>query len=117
MADDLGTKRTYPVRLLGRNLAIQTTAPREEVDAVATFVAKRLEEVRVASRSTDLAEVAMLVALNLASDLLRTQATLADERGRLNRWAVDLCTRMDARAPSGHLDATTPTEVFTDPLE
>lgn len=117
MADDPPTKRTYPVRLLGRNLAIQTAAPREEVDAVATFVAQRLEEVRVASRSTDLAELAMLVALNLASDLLRTQATLADERGRLNRWAADLCTRMDARSPAGRLGATTPTEHFTDPLE
>lgn len=117
MADDQATKRTYPVRLLGRNLAIQTTAPRDEVDAVATFVAGRLEEVRVASRSTDLAEVAMLVALNLASDLLRTQATLADERSRLNRWAADLCTRLDARSHSGHLDATKPADVFTDPLE
>lgn len=96
--DDHRPKRTYPVRLLGRSISIQTTAPREEVETVTSFVASRLEEVRAGSRSTDLAEVAILAALNLASDLLRAQATLAEERARVTKWAAEVCTRMDARS-------------------
>ena len=103
MADEYLIKRTYPVRLLGRSLAIQTTASRDEVDAVAKFVAQRMEEIRVASRSTDAAEVAMLTALNLASDLLRAQAILDDERGRVKKWAIDVCNEMDLRSGPSHL--------------
>lgn len=117
MADERPTKRTYPVRLLGRNLAIQTTAPRDEVDTVASFVAQRLEEVRLSSRSTDVAEVAILAALNLASDLLRVQAMLHDERSRLNRWATDVCARMDARSPVVPRDAREATARAKDSLE
>lgn len=117
VVDEHPVKRTFPVRLLGRHLAIQTTAPREEVDTVASFVAKRLEEVRLASRSTDVAELAMLAAMNLASDLLRIQATLEDERSRLNRWATDLCARMDALSATPRHDANGGTEQATDSLE
>jgi len=103
--DEYLTKRTYPVRLLGRSLTIQTTASRDEVDTVAKLVAKRMEEIRVASRSTDAAEVAMLTALNLAADLLRVQATLEDERGLVKKWATEVCSRMDVRSALARHDA------------
>jgi cell division protein ZapA (FtsZ GTPase activity inhibitor) len=89
------TKRTYPIRVLGRSITVQSTAEREDVEAVAGLVTERMEEARRRSRSTDVAEVAILTALNLAAEFLSLQKILNDERERLRLWADSMCGRLD----------------------
>ncbi len=91
-------KRTYPIRVLGRTLAIQSSADQQHVDAVAGLVSERMGEIRDRFRSADLVEVAILAALNFADDYLRTQDRLEDERQRVSNWAEDMCKRVGNHA-------------------
>ncbi|MFN7950306.1 MAG: cell division protein ZapA [bacterium] len=90
-------KRAYPIRVLGRTLTIQSAAPRESVEAVTSLVIRTMEEIRNRSRSTDVAEIAILTALNLAADYVRVRDDLDEARGQVKEWADAMCDRLDAQ--------------------
>lgn len=89
------TKRTFPIRILGRTLSIQSGSDSEYVEAVAALVNERMTQIRERSRSADLVEVAVLAALNLADEYLRAREDLALERAQMARWADHTSRRIE----------------------
>ncbi len=80
-------KRTYPIKVLGRRIGIQSGSDEKYVHRVAAFVNDRVEKVREASRSADPVEVTILAALNIADEYFRSQ----DEGEDLDRRLEELC--------------------------
>lgn len=88
-------KRTYPLKILGRPISVQSGSGEEHVETVADLVAERMTEIRDRARSADAVDVAILAALNLADDYLRARHQLSEERARVRDWAESMCKRVD----------------------
>ncbi len=88
-------KRTYPLKILGRPISIQSGSGDDHVETVASLVAERMTEIRDRARSADAVDVAILAALNLADDYLRAREQLSEERARVRDWAEGMCKRVD----------------------
>jgi cell division protein ZapA len=63
-------KTSHVVRVLGREISVRSSAPAERVEAVETFVNKRLQEIGSALKSGDAQLVLTLALLNTAEEML-----------------------------------------------
>ncbi|MFZ9889287.1 MAG: cell division protein ZapA [Myxococcota bacterium] len=82
-------KRKVEVSLLGRNFSIKSDQDEAHVHQVAALVNRKYEELRHQSRSAPPQDLLVLVALNLADELVQREAqaraTRADIRARGQR--------------------------------
>lgn len=89
-------KRTYPIRILGRQIGIQSTEDESYVRRVADLLNDRVDRIRTSSGSADPVEVAVLAALNLADEVVRTTEELRSLDDEVGERAAELCRRIDA---------------------
>ena len=85
-------KVTHQVTVLGREIPVRSSAPAAQVQAVESFVNKRLHDIGAALQSGDAQLVLILALLNTAEELLelrnsrKSDADLDERlRGILNR--------------------------------
>ena len=89
-------KRTYPIKILGRQIGIQSSEQEAYVRRVADLVNDRVDRVRTASGTADPVEVAVLAALNLADEVVRTSEELRSLDDEVAERTNELCRRIDA---------------------
>lgn len=73
------------VGILGQEYTIHTKADREYVEKVAQHVASRCHEAQNRLRSSSLATIALLAALNITSDYLQMKETYEQLVARIER--------------------------------
>jgi len=87
------------ITIRGRQYTVRGDESAEEVQAVARDLDARLEEVASRTRSFDEYTVALLTALNLASELHRLRRRTLDELGEVDRDAAAVEAMLQAMLP------------------
>ena len=88
------------ITIRGRQYTVRGDESAEEVQAVARDLDARLEEVASRTRSFDEYTVALLTALNLASELHQLRKRTLSDLGELDRDAAALEAMLQAMLPS-----------------
>ena len=97
------------ITIRGRQYTVRGDESAEEVQAVARDLDARLEEVASRTRSFDEYTVALLTALNLASELHQLRRRTMDELGEVDRDAAAIEAMLEAMLPTGEDADTDPT--------
>jgi len=79
------------VEIFGQTYSLRTDADAEHVRRVAELVDQKMRETAGASRSVSTMQIAVLAAMDLASELLHAEATSSD-------WAAEVEGRFDSMA-------------------
>lgn len=77
--------RSVKVQVAGQTLALKTDAPASYVKELATYVSRKMEEIRAGGRVVTTQSQALLVAMNIADELFRAR----EGEGRLKRQVRD----------------------------
>jgi cell division protein ZapA (FtsZ GTPase activity inhibitor) len=88
------------VTIRGRQYTVRGEESVEDVEAVARDLDKRLEDVAGRTRTFDEYTVALLTALNLASELRRLRKQVMSQLDDLDRDAASLSALLEAALPS-----------------
>jgi len=92
------------ITIRGRQYTVRGDESAEEVQAVARDLDARLEEVATRTRSFDEYTVALLTALNLASELHRLRRETHSQLGELDREAAAVEAILQAMLPDDAAD-------------
>ncbi len=87
------------VTIRGRQYTVKGEGSSDDVEAVARDLDTRLEEVAGRTRTFDEYTVALLTALNLASELRRLRKTVVARLGELDRDAASLSAMIESIIP------------------
>ena len=88
------------ITIRGRQYTVRGDESAEEVQAVARDLDARLEEVATRTRSFDEYTVALLTALNLASELHQLRRRTLTELGEIDRDAAALEAMLETMLPA-----------------
>ena len=94
------------ITIRGRQYTVRGEDSADDVQAVARDLDARLEEVASRTRSYDEYTVALLTALNLASELYQVRKTLCDRLSEVDRDAAALEAMLEAMLPESADDAS-----------
>jgi cell division protein ZapA len=87
------------ITIRGRQYTVRGDEAAEDIEAVARDLDHRLEEVAGRTRSFDEYTIALLTALNLASELQRLRREVVDRLGELDREAASVAAVLEAALP------------------
>ena len=73
---EVSLKNVVELSILGQKLAIQSTESEEHVRGVESYLAEKIEEVRGGTKAVATLDLALIVALNVAGELIKTRQTL-----------------------------------------
>jgi len=93
------------ITIRGRQYTVRGDDSAEDVEAVARDLDQRLEEVANRTRSFDEYTIALLTALNLASELRRLRREVVGRLGDLDRDAASVAAVLEAALPQDDGDA------------
>jgi cell division protein ZapA len=85
---ELGVKRSVAVQIAGQRYFIKSDADEAHVLALARFVDEKMDELRGATRSGSLHQVAILAALNIADDLFKQVRESRDLKSSIRERAT-----------------------------
>ena len=88
------------ITIRGRQYTVRGDENEEEVQTVARELDARLAEVASRTRSFDEYTIALLTALNLASELRRLRGQLQDRLGDVDREAAALAAMLESLLPA-----------------
>lgn len=92
------------VTIRGRQYTVRGEEDADDVEAVARDLDTRLEEVAGRTRTFDEYTVALLTALNLASELRRLRKQMITQLDELDRDAASLSALLEATLPEDEGD-------------
>jgi len=95
----------YRVEIFGQTYGLRSQAAEEHVQRVARLVDARMREVAAQTRSVATVQIAVLAALELASDLLDEQENQRRLLECVESRCAELVRRIDSRVPEAHPDA------------
>ena len=87
------------ITIRGRQYTVRSDEPEEDIEAVAHFVDEKMAE--LGRRSFDEYTVALLTAMNIASEYFRFRRIVAERLDGLDRDAAAISAVLDAALP-GH---------------
>lgn len=93
-------KRSVAVTIAGQRFSLKSDADESYVQLLAETVDGRVRELQKRSRQAGLQEAAVLVALQLADDLLRERRRRADLRRKVREQAHRLLEQLPPRSVS-----------------
>lgn len=91
-------KRSVAVTIAGQRFSLKSDADESYVQLLAESVDARVRELQKRSRQAGLQEAAVLVALQLADDLLREQRRRADLRRKVRAQARRILDELPPRS-------------------
>lgn len=97
-----GASQTINIQLLGRSYRI--ACPPEEADCLldaASYLDQQLEQARRSGRIVGTDRLTLMVALNLAAEVVQLRAQVAAQKGDLDRLAGRLQGMVDSLIQSG----------------
>ena len=83
----MSLKNVVELSILGQKLAIQSTESEEHVRGVESYLAGKIEEVRGGTKAVATLDLALIVALNVAGELIKTRQTLQSVEKRAGELA------------------------------
>ena len=86
---------TIVVKIYDRNYALRTTGDPERLQSLCLNLDKRMREVAGSSGSVDTLKVAILTALSLGDDLMRTREELQRIDESLSRRSLECVSMLD----------------------
>ncbi|MBL93048.1 MAG: hypothetical protein CMH56_14705 [Myxococcales bacterium] len=90
-------KKTVEVSLLGQSFSVRSNKEERHVHAVASMVNRRIQDLKNAyPRKMSEQRAALLVALNLADDLLELESEMSDFRGDLRQKTQDILGKVQS---------------------
>jgi cell division protein ZapA (FtsZ GTPase activity inhibitor) len=92
------------ITIRGRQYTVRGDDVGDDLGAIAADLDRRLADVAARTRSFDAYTVALLTALNLASELHRTRSQVAHRVGELDREVASIVAMVEAALPEA--DAT-----------
>ena len=92
------------ITIRGRQYTVRSDESEVDIEAVAADLDARMGEVASRMRSVDEYTVAMLTALNLASDLRRLRQRVATRLEELDRDAASVAALLESCLPVDDLD-------------
>lgn len=98
-AERYGPRMQVTITIRGRQYTVRGDDSAEDVEAVARDLDQRLEEVASRTRSFDEYTIALLTALNLASELRRLRREVVGRLGELDREAASVAAVLEAALP------------------
>lgn len=87
------------ITIRGRQYTVRSDESEVDIEAVATDLDRRMSEVASRMRTVDEYTVAMLTALNLASDLRRLRQRVATRLEELDRDAASVAALLESCLP------------------
>jgi len=87
------------ITVRGRQYTVRSDESEEDIAAVAAELDRRMAEVAGRARSMDEYTVAMLTALNLASDLHRLRRQVADRLDDMDKDAASIAALLESCLP------------------
>ena len=87
------------ITIRGKQYTVRGDDSAEDVEAVARDLDQRLEEVATRTRSFDEYTIALLTALNLASELRRLRREVVGRLGDLDRDVASVAAVLEAALP------------------
>ena len=88
------------VEIFGQTYSLRTDADAEHVRRVAELVDQKMREAAGASRSVSTLQIAVLAAMDLASELLHTEAESSDWVSEVAARSVCMARRIDNLIPA-----------------
>ncbi|GAB6064095.1 hypothetical protein JCM30394_28260 [Deferrisoma palaeochoriense] len=95
----------HRVEIFGQAYGLRSEAPEEHVQKVARLVDARMREVAAHTRSVATVQIAVLAALDLASDLLEEQENRRKLLETVESRCAEMIRRIDSRVPQASPDA------------
>ena len=89
------------ITLRGRHYTVRSDEPDDDVVAVAEWLDRRIEDIARRTRGVDGETVALLAALNLASEYFRFRKQLSGELGSLDAELAAVSAILEAALPGG----------------
>lgn len=89
-------RRSLQIELFGYTLTVVSDAPDSHVDELVSLIEARLAPIQKSAPHAPPVEIALLGALNIAEDLLQTQAELTVLRAEVQARGDSLKRRLDA---------------------
>ena len=87
------------INIRGRQYTVRSDDPEADIEAVAAELDRRMADVAGSTRSFDEYTVAMLTALNLASELRRLRHQVAGRLDELDHQAASIGAILEALVP------------------
>lgn len=100
-----GPDMQVSITIRGRQYTVRGDDPADDVEAVARDLDQRLEEVASRTRSFDEYTIALLTALNLASELRRLRREMVGRLDELDRDAASVAAVLEAALPADDVRA------------
>lgn len=100
-----GPDMQVSITIRGRQYTVRGDDPADDVEAVARDLDHRLEEVASRTRSFDEYTIALLTALNLASELRRLRREMVGRLDELDRDAASVAAVLEAALPADDVRA------------
>ena len=100
-----GPDMQVSITIRGRQYTVRGDDPADAVEAVARDLDHRLEEVASRTRSFDEYTIALLTALNLASELRRLRREMVGRLDELDRDAASVAAVLEAALPADDVRA------------
>ena len=89
----------YDVEIFGQNYALRVDADEEHVRKVAELVDLKMREVAAASQSVSTLQIAVLAALDVASEFLQTQSASEQFTTVVEARSATMARRLDDLIP------------------
>ena len=85
------------ITIRGRQYTLRSDEPEEDLEAVAAYVDRKMSE--LSKRSFDEYTIALLSALNIASEYSRFRKMVSEQLGDLDRECASISAVLDAALP------------------
>lgn len=89
------------IKIRGRTYNVRGDESGDDIKAVAEDLDHRMEQLASQIRTSDDYTIAVMVALNLASELHRSRREFAERLGELDREAAKVVASLEAALPEG----------------
>lgn len=93
-------RRTVAVKLAGQTLHLRTEDDPDYVQALATHLHERIEEIRRGADSASTHQIALLAGLQVVDELFRLRRDLGHLRGNVVRRVRRVLSLLDEQEPS-----------------
>ncbi|MEE9543357.1 MAG: cell division protein ZapA [Thermodesulfobacteriota bacterium] len=91
----MSTQRVLEMEILGQKIAIKSDEDEEYIKAVETYLNNKVVEVKSNSKAVSTLDLALLAALNVTGELIKTKETLESQEKRFEELTQLIDRRLE----------------------
>ncbi len=89
------TQRVLEMEILGQKIAVKSDEDEQYIKAVESFLNHKVEEVKTNSKAVSTLDLALLAALNVTGELIKTKETLETQEKRFEELTQLIDRRLE----------------------